>query len=217
MRQQCCQKWILIIILLFRFWIARPFAFLQEVEGIGVCIQKISCNLAYNLFSQSLVKTAKGPNNMNNYDVPLYLLKKLESKALKKDLWHLKKIDKGTNYKATSWNLAIVKVLRFEGILGCMCRTKAWKICCLIMLKLSSMRYVGKAVEFVEYLMSFHEYPRYQCPQFTDLPYFPESRITQRPLNNPAKGTKTVINNFPRHIILFIPFILLPCIWRWRL
>ena len=47
------------------------------------------------------------------------------------------------------------------------------------MLKLSLMRYVGKAVEFVEYLMSFHEYPRYQCPQFTDLPYFPESRIIQ--------------------------------------
>ena len=90
------------------------------------------------------------------------------------------KRDKATIYKATSWILAFVKVLfRFEGILGFKCWTKAWKICCLIMLKLSSMRSVGKAVEFVEYLMSFHEYPRYQCPQFTDLPYFPESRLTQ--------------------------------------
>ena len=89
-RQQCVQKWILII-LLFRFWIARPFAFLQEVEGIGVCIQKISCNLAYNLFSQSLIKTAKYPNNINNCDIPLYLLKQLDSWALKKDLWQLKK------------------------------------------------------------------------------------------------------------------------------
>ena len=111
-------------------------------------------------------------------------------------MWHLKKRDKATIYKATSWNLAIVKVLRFEGILGCMCRTKAWKICCLIMLKLSSTRYVGKAVEFVEYLMSFHEYPRYQCPQFTDLPYFPESRITQITAQQPRKRNQNCHQQF---------------------
>ena len=64
------------------------------------------------------------------------------------------------------------------------------------MLKLSLMRYVGKAVEFVEYLMSFHEYPRYQCPQFTDLPYFPESRITQITAQQPHKRNQNCHQQF---------------------
>ena len=75
---------------------------------------------------------------------------------------------------------------------------KSLEICCLIMLKLFLMRYVGKAVEFVEYLMSFHEYPRYQCPQFTDLPYFPESRITQITAQQPHKRNQNCHQQFSK-------------------